>query len=257
MARNYSMKEAVAIIAEGKDFESIMDIGRRYPLLLNMVSKVAAKAGDDFVELMNHLPDHVTANKVNTSMKNLIEEGEDEEGEPDAAEEKEEKPAKKEKKEKKEEAAGDDYESMTGKELYELLGKAGKRKDCKEKMGGLKKDDILAYIKKYGLEDDEVEEDVEEENDGNPYEGKSAMDLFKECKKRGIKAAPKKPAKFYADLLIKDDEKAAEPEDDGDDWEEEEAVEEKPAKKEKKEKKSKKEEVEEDDDADEDDDWDI
>lgn len=252
MARNYSMKEAVAIIAEGKDFESIMDIGRRYPILMNMVTKVAAKAGDDFVELMNHLPDHVTANKVNTSMKNLIEEGETdevEEGEPDAAEE---KPAKKEKKEKE---AGDDYESMTGKELYELLGKAGKRKDCKEKMGGLKKDDILAYIKKYGLEDDDVEEEVEEENDGNPYEGKSAMDLFKECKKRGIKAAPKKPAKFYADLLIKDDEKAAEPEDDGDDWGEEEEVEEKPAKKEKKEKKSKKEEVEED--ADEDDDWDI
>lgn len=248
MARNYSIKEAVAIIAEGKDFESIMDIGRRYPILMNMVTKVAAKAGDDFVELMNHLPDHVTANKVNTSMKNLIEEGETdevEEGEPDAAEE---KPAKKEKE------AGDDYESMTGKELYELLGKAGKRKDCKEKMGGLKKDDILAYIKKYGFEDDDVEE-VEEENDGNPYEGKSAMDLFKECKKRGIKAAPKKPAKFYADLLIKDDEKAAELEDDGDDWEEEEAVEEKPTKKEKKEKKSKKEEVEED--ADEDDDWDI
>ena len=248
MARNYSMKEAVAIIAEGKDFESIMDIGRRYPILMNMVTKVAAKAGDDFVELMNHLPDHVTANKVNTSMKNLIEEGETdevEEDEPDAAEE---KPAKKEKE------AGDDYESMTGKELYELLGKAGKRKDCKEKMGGLKKDDILAYIKKYGLEDDDVEE-VEEENDGNPYEGKSAMDLFKECKKRGIKAAPKKPAKFYADMLIKDDEKAAELEDDGDDWGEEEAVEEKPTKKEKKEKKSKKEEVEED--ADEDDDWDI
>lgn len=250
MAKNYSMKEAVAIIAEGKDFESIMDIGRRYPILMNMVTKVTAKAGDDFVELMNHLPDHVTANKVNTSMKNLIEEGETdevEEGEPDSA---------KEKSAKKEKEVGDDYESMTGKELYELLGKAGKRKDCKEKMGGLKKDDILAYIKKYGLEDDEVEEDVEEENDGNPYEGKSAMDLFKECKKRGIKAAPKKPAKFYADLLIKDDEKAAEPEDDGDDWgEEEEAVEEKPAKKEKKEKKSKKEEVEED--ADEDDDWDI
>ena len=249
MARNYSMKEAVAIIAEGKDFESIMDIGRRYPILMNMVTKVAAKAGDDFVELMNHLPEHVTANKVNTSMKNLIEEDETdevEEGEPDAAEE---KPAKKEKE------AGDDYESMTGKELYELLGKAGKRKDCKEKMGGLKKDDILAYIKKYGLEDDEVEEEIEEENDGNPYEGKSAMDLFKECKKRGIKAAPKKPAKFYADLLIKDDKKAAELEDDGDDWGEEEAVEEKPTKKEKKEKKSKKEEVEED--ADEDDDWDI
>ena len=250
MAKNYSMKEAVAIIAEGKDFESIMDIGRRYPILMNMVTKVAAKAGDDFVELMNHLPDHVTANKVNTSMKNLIEEGETdevEEGEPDAAKE---KPVKKERE------AGDDYESMTGKELYELLGKAGKRKDCKEKMGGLKKDDILAYIKKYGLEDDDVEEEVEEENDGNPYEGKSAMDLFKECKKRGIKAAPKKPAKFYADLLIKDDEKTAEPEDDGDDWgEEEEAVEEKPTKNEKKEKKSKKEEVEED--ADEDDDWDI
>ena len=55
MARNYSMKEAVTIIAEGKDFESIMDIGRRYPILMNMVTKVAAKAGNVKISIKNIL----------------------------------------------------------------------------------------------------------------------------------------------------------------------------------------------------------
>jgi hypothetical protein len=48
------------------------------------------------------------------------------------------------------------------------------------------------------------------------------MELFKECKARKIKAAPKKPAKFYIDLLIRDDATKAEAtkaeSDDDDDW---------------------------------------
>ena len=45
----------------------------------------------------------------------------------------------------------------------------------------------------------------------------NAMQLFKECKKRGIKAAPKKPAKFYVELLEADDAKADDVDDDSDD----------------------------------------
>ena len=55
------------------------------------------------------------------------------------------------------------------------------------------------------------------EDDGK-YAGKAAPELFKECKKRGIKAAPKKPAKYYIDLLEKDDAKGGESEDEDDDW---------------------------------------
>lgn len=63
----------------------------------------------------------------------------------------------------------------------------------------------------------EAEPDAAE--DDGKYAGKAAPELFKECKKRGIKAAPKKPAKYYIDLLEKDDAKGGESEDEDDDWE--------------------------------------
>lgn len=261
MAKNYTIAEAVAIINAGTDMESIADIGRRYPILMHKVTKVVAKAGEDFVDLMSYMPDHLTANKVNTSMKNNAgsEVSEDAEIEEDVnVEEAKKEKAAKATKAAKTETSGTDYESMSGKELWEILGKAGKRKDCKEKMGGTKKDLMIEYINKYGLGDAAVEEaDVEEttEESTNPYEGKSAMELFKECKKRGIKAEAKKPAKFYAELLMKADAEATEESesDEDDDWGEE--VEEPKAEKKatkKSAKKSAKEET-----ADDDDDWDI
>ena len=156
MAKNYTFSEAVAIVAAGKDMEAIQDLGRRYPILVQKVGVVATKAGAEFVELMSFMPEYLTANKVNTGIKNAV-------------------------------------------------------------FGGEK-------------EADESGEDTDETSE-NPYENKSAMDLFKECKKRGIKAAPKKPAKFYADLLIKADastddastDDADKAEAESDDWDEEEA----------------------------------
>lgn len=57
------------------------------------------------------------------------------------------------------------------------------------------------------------------ESEGGKYDGMNAMELFKECKKRGIKAQPKKTAKFYKDLLEKNDaEGASDGEDEDDDW---------------------------------------
>lgn len=57
------------------------------------------------------------------------------------------------------------------------------------------------------------------EPEGGKYDGMNAMELFKECKKRGIKAQPKKTAKFYKDLLEKNDaEGASDSDSDDDDW---------------------------------------
>lgn len=70
-------------------------------------------------------------------------------------------------------------------------------------------------------EEEPAEEDEPaNEEDNGKYSGKNAMELFKECKKRGIKAAPKKPAKFYIDLLEQADAEAeqADNEDDDEDW---------------------------------------
>ena len=58
-----------------------------------------------------------------------------------------------------------------------------------------------------------------DESEGSKYDGMNAMELFKECKKRGIKAQPKKTAKFYKDLLEKNDAEGASDEDsEDDDW---------------------------------------
>ena len=221
MAKNYTFNEAVKIIAKGTDLEAITDIGRRYPVLATKIAVVAAKAGEEFVDLMGYMPDYLTANKVNTAIKaGIAESGSDEDAEDTEAES---------------EATTEDAaeatvqwdESMSGKQLWDILGKAGKRKLAKS----TKKADLIEACKQaFGAADEAEAEDAEAEDDAtetNPYEGKSAMELFKECKARKIKAAPKKPAKFYADLLIKDDaakaeDTEAESEED-DDWGDEEA----------------------------------
>ena len=101
----------------------------------------------------------------------------------------------------------------------------------------------------------ETEEDADDEAGEVDYSSMTAPELFKECKKRGIKAELKKPAKYYIGLLKKADEEAAE--DSDDDWGEEE--EEKPAKKPAKaaDKKPAKKETKKAADEDEDEDWDI
>ena len=262
MAKNYTFNEAVKIIAKGTDLEAITDIGRRYPVLAHKIAVVTAKAGEEFVDLMGYMPDYLTANKVNTAIKaGITESGSDEDAEDTEAEATTEDAG-----EDATEATAQWDESMSAKQLWDILGKAGKRKLAKS----TKKADLIEAGKQaFGAATEVEDEDAEAEDDAteaNPYEGKSAMELFKECKARKIKAAPKKPAKFYADLLIKDDAAKAEAteaeSEEDDDWGDEEA--EAPEKEDKKTapkasakggkaKAAKKTEVESEDDED----WDI
>ncbi len=127
------------------------------------------------------------------------------------------------------------------------------------------KKQMLEYIEKYGLdggsEEAEAEEEIEEEK-SEGYEAMSAMELFKECKKRGIKIKPRQKAAVYVEALKKDDAAKAEPEaEEEESWEEEDQEEKKPAKKPVAKPKAtvkkpapKKEDQEEEDD---DDDWNI
>lgn len=294
MAKNYSIAEAVRIIAENGDNEALMDLGKRYPLLTQKIARVAVKAGDDFVDLMSFFPEYLSANKVNSSIKKQLEAADDADVDAEDDDVEEEKPAKKApakkgkagrpKKEEVEDEdeddeatdGGYDYESMNNAKMYKLLGELGKRKDCKEKYGDLSHDSMLKYLKKYGPQaggsDAEDEDDAEES--GDDYEGKSAVELYKLCKQRKIKAEQKKPAKYYVGLLKKADEAAAaeaeeaEAEED-EEWDDEDEAPKKSAKKapaKKAEKKApvkgkkaaKKAEPEDDDDADDDDDeWEI
>lgn len=223
MAKNYTFNEAVKIIAKGTDLEAITDIGRRYPVLAHKIAVVTAKAGEEFVDLMGYMPDYLTANKVNTAIKaGITESGSDEDAEDTEAEATTEDAG-----EDATEATAQWDESMSAKQLWDILGKAGKRKLAKS----TKKADLVEACKQaFGAATEVEAEDAEAEDDAteaNPYEGKSAMELFKECKARKIKAAPKKPAKFYADLLIKDDAAKAEAteaeSEEDDDWGDEEA----------------------------------
>lgn len=217
MAKNYTFNEAVKIIANGTDLEAITDIGRRYPVLAHKIAVVAAKAGEEFVDLMGYMPEYLTANKVNTAIKAGITESDSDED--DTEDEVTEAAAE------DADDVTDDYDSMNATEIWKLMCERGLDKTVKSK----KKGDRIAALREYDKNggntnsDSEDDEDVESEN---PYEGKSAMELFKECKARKIKAVPKKPAKFYVDLLLKDDAakaEATEAESNDDDWGDEEA----------------------------------
>ena len=168
---------------------------------------------------MGYMPDYLTANKVNTAIKaGITESGSDDED----AEDTEAEATTEDAGEDATEVTAQWDESMSAKQLWDILGKAGKRKLAKS----TKKADLVEACKQaFGAATEaEAEDDATE---ANPYEGKSAMELFKECKARKIKAAPKKPAKFYADLLIKDDAAKAETteaeSEEDDDWGDEEA----------------------------------
>ena len=84
----------------------------------------------------------------------------------------------------------------------------------------------------------------EDKEDDQDYESMSEVELFKVCKAKGLKPAPKQKKQYYLDLLNP-------AEDSDDDWNEEE--EEKPAKKAPAKKAPAKKKAAEDDD----DDWDI
>lgn len=247
MAKNYSISEAVEIIAKGQDMESIADIGRRYPVMAYKIAVVAAKAGEEFVDFMSFMPDYLSANKVNAAIKKAVEGGETESDEDadkaETAEATEDEGAKVEW-----------NENMSAKQLWDILGKAGKRKEAKS----TKKADLIEACKNvFGTSaDEDADETDEAETAENPYDGKSAVDLFKECKKRGIKVPAKKTAKFYADLLVKDDAKATEADAD-DKWDDEDEAKEETPKEEKKAPTKKPAKKAATKDEDEDDDWDI
>lgn len=245
MAQNWNVKQAYAAIKNGEK-DSMIDIGRRFPLAMAALIRVGES--DAIENLFNTFPDHLTMRKIENALREgvKVDDSDNEVEEETTATETEEI----------------DYENMTGRKLYELLRDRGLYKDCVKKMGNGKKQQMIDYIKKYGLNggseeaEAEAEEEAEEEKlEG--YEAMSAMELFKECKKRGIKIKPRQKAAVYVEALKKDDAAKAEPEEEEEEsWEEEEQEEKKPAKKPVAKLKAtakKKEDPEEDDD----DDWNI
>ena len=247
MAKNYTISEAVAIIVEGKDLESISDLGKRFPILTAKIAALGAKAGNSFVEFMNYMPEHVTANKVNTIIKNGVQDSDDEDADNEDAEQ--EKPVKADKKPaaKQESTDDSDYASKSSNALYQILKERGLTKGRKFS----KKAEMIEALEEYDKKNSKkaAAEEAEDDEATSEYDEMSPQELFKECKKRGIKVEPKKPAKYYIEKLEADDNAGSEDDDWGDEGSDED---EKPAKTEKKKPVAKKKA-----DEDEDDDWDI
>lgn len=235
MAKNYTLTEAIITAHENGDMEALADLGRRYPLLMAKVQRLVTKAGEEAVDLAQYFPEYLSANKVNKAIKDGAPESSDEDDDTDE-DEADEAPKKKAPaaggkpaKGKKADDDSDDedgeeskYASMSSRDLWNLLGKLNARKACEKEFGDLKKGSMVKYLEKYGeggAPADDDEDDAEEETEG--YEGKSAVELYKLCKSRKIKAEPKKPAKYYIDLLKKADTAAKDAEDEAEDDEEE------------------------------------
>ena len=222
MAQNWNVKQAYAAI-KNDEKDSMIDIGKRFPLAMAALIRVGES--DAIENLFNTFPDHLTMRKI----ENALREGVKVDDSDNDVEEEAVAPEAEETKETEE----IDYKKMSGRQVYELLRNKGLYKDCVAKMGGGNKKQMLEYIEKYGLdggsEEAEIEEEAEEEKlEG--YEAMSAMELFKECKKRGIKIKPRQKAAVYVEALKKDDAAKAEPEEE-ESWEEEDQEEKKPAKK--------------------------
>lgn len=229
MAKNWTAYEAAKEIIEGKNKENICEIGSRYPMLTREV----AVAGDKILVILKALP-KVTARVLETGLKDGVEMNE-----PETEEETKEA-------ETEAEEEDFDYTDMTAANLYKMCCARGISSKCKSR----KKDALIELLEKFDrgeLDEEEpkketkkakatskkqakkeepVDEDgdwdTEDEEETDPYEGKTAMELFKMCKERGIKAKTKMKADAYVKLLKAADaeSEAEEAEDDeDDDWE--------------------------------------
>lgn len=229
MAKNWTAYEAAKEIVEGKNKENICEIGSRYPMLTREV----AVAGDKILVILKALP-KVTARVLETGLKDGVEMNESDE-------------AEEETKESETEEEDFDYTDMTAANLYKMCCARGISSKCKSR----KKDALIELLEKFDrgeldeeepkketkkakatskksakkaepVEEEDDDWETEDEEESDPYEGKTAKELFNMCTERGIKTKPKQKADAYVKLLKKADaeSEAEEAEDDeDDDWE--------------------------------------
>lgn len=245
--RNWTIKDAVAVIQNDKDTEAIREIAKHFPVFFMAVAK------NDLGAVAAMMTDKMTVRRLQAEDAEADEDG-DEAEEVGAADDVDTS-----------DDGGEDIESMSTKQLIALCGKRG----IKVPKYGKNKKFYLDALQG-GAEEAEAEDDGDDDAEDDPYAGKNAIQLYSLCKKRGLKVKPKQKAAVYIEVLKKADAAGAEDADDQDgDWgeDDDDAEEKKPAKKSTKEapakksdpkKAAKKAESEEDGDgSDDDDDWEI
>lgn len=197
MATNWTLSQALVKITEGTDKAAIQDIGRRFPLTAVALAEIGQNAGA--VKIIGAVPSYITARKIESVLKDGVEQDpdvdtEDTEDEEETPKKENKKPAKKAAKANAEEDADDDEDDPVA--LYKKCKKAG-IKVAPKKSAKYYKDQLA---KAAAAEEDADDEDWDdEEEDEKPA-----------SKKKPVKKAPAKKTA-----------KKAEPEDDEDEDEDE------------------------------------
>lgn len=197
MAKNWTMAEATKEVLAGNK-EAIVDIGKRFPLTANAIAAMGNNEGA--LTIIGALPEHITARKIESVLKDGVEETAEDEEVTEEKETKKEKPAKKAAKKAKEEDDADEDEDPVA--LYKQCKKAGL--SVKPKQSAKYYKDALAKAAQEEEAEDEDWED-EEEAEEKPKKGKKAA-----------KKEEKKPAKKAAKKVV--EEEAEDEEEDDDDW---------------------------------------
>lgn len=110
-----------------------------------------------------------------------------------------------------------DYSEMSAKQLYNLCEDRGIEVEPK-----MKAKYYIEKLEEYDEEHESEDDDWEDDDEEIDYSEMSAKELYGLCKERDIECAPKKPAKYYINLLEEYDSAQEDwGDNEDDDWEEE------------------------------------
>ena len=193
MATNWTLAQAKKVITEGTDLAAITDIGRRFPLTALAIAKIGDNEGA--TTIINALPEHITARKIESVLKDgIADSGANDDDDDDDAEdaERDDKPAKKNAKAKAEtDDAADAEDPIT---LYKKCKKAGLKVAPKKSVKYYKD-----ALKKAQEAENEADGDADDWDDADDEEEKPA-------KKTGKAAAKKSKAKTEPEPEDEDDD---------------------------------------------------
>lgn len=185
MATNWTLSQALKKITEGTDKAAIQDIGRRFPLTAVALAEIGQNVGA--AKIIGAVPSHITARKIESVLKDGVDQDADEEIEDDAAEEEEDKkPAKKTAKKPVKKAEVDDSEDEDEEDdpvaLYKKCKKAG-LKVAPKKSAKYYKDQLAKAA------------DADEDTDDDDWDDEEEDEKPATKKKPAKKSPVKKPAK--------------------------------------------------------------
>ena len=165
MATNWTLSQALVKITEGTDKAAIQDIGRRFPLTAVALAEIGKNAGA--AKIISALPSHITARKIESVLKDGVEQDsdvdvEDAEDEEETPKKEAKKPTKKADKEKTEEDAEDEEEDDPV-ALYKKCKKAGLKVAPKKSAKYYKDQLAKAAATEEDADDDDWDDEEEDE----------------------------------------------------------------------------------------------